>query len=88
MAYFADLFFGPVSRSFPDWIHANEDVSTRLILLVKPRLKGSARDCLGRENPLRRLLLPNAIPNENCCVVARLAEGIHVFKRGQESSRE
>ena len=87
MAYFADLFFGPVSRSFSDWIHANKDVGTRQILLVKPRLKGSARDCLGRENPLRRLL-PNAIPNENCRVVARLVEGIHVFRRGQESSRE
>ena len=64
MTYFADLFFGPPSRSFSNWIHANENVGTRLVLLVKPGLKGSARDCLDRKNALRRLL-PNAIPDKH-----------------------
>src|ERR1700722_11972559 len=69
VAYLADLFFRPASRSFPDRIHANEDVGTRLILLVKPRLKGSTRNCLGSENPLRRLLA-TAIPDKNGYLVA------------------
>jgi hypothetical protein len=52
-----------------------------------PGLKGNARNGLGGKNPLRRWLA-TAIPDKNRYLVARLVEGAHVFRRGQESSRE
>src|ERR1041384_6522426 len=46
---FADLFFGPVSRSFSYRIHADENVGSRQILVVKPGLTWSTRDSLGAQ---------------------------------------
>lgn len=54
VVYLADLFFRAVSRSFSYWIHANENVGSREILLLKPGLEGSARNGPGRKNTLRR----------------------------------
>jgi hypothetical protein len=65
----ADLFFGPVSRSFSYWIHANENVGSGQILLVKPGLKRRTRDGLGRKNLLHGLLL-SSIPDEHGYKVA------------------
>src|SRR5580704_7510055 len=87
VAYLADLFFRPASRSLPDWIHTNEDVGARLILLVKPRLKRRIRDCFGRKDSLGRLV-PREIPDQHRDLVAWLVKGEHVFRRRQESWRE
>jgi hypothetical protein len=82
-----DLFFGPVSRSFPYWIHANENVGSRQILVVKSGLKWSTRDGLGSKNPLHGLLL-SSIPYEDSYKIAWFVKGEYVFGRRQESWHE
>src|SRR4029077_21240896 len=81
VAYLADLFFRRSSRSISHRIHADENVGTRLILLLKPGLKRNARNCFGGKNALCRLL-PNAIPDEHCRMVTQLVQGIYIFRRG------
>ena len=87
VANFADLFFGAVSRPFSYRIHSDENVASRLVLLMQLGLKGDTRDCFSRKNSLSRLV-PSAIPDQHRDLVPRLVEGIHVFRRGQESRRE
>src|SRR5579859_207978 len=84
MADFADLFFGPVSRPFSYGIHSDEDVGSRLVLLVKPGLKRRTRDCFGRKNSLGRLA-PSAIPDKHRNLIVWLVKSEHVFRRRQES---
>src|ERR1700676_2718126 len=85
--YLANLFFGPVSRPFSYWIHSDENVGSRLVLLVKPGLKRRTCDCLGWKNSLDRLVL-SAIPDQHRDLIAWLVKSEHVFRRRQEAWRE
>jgi hypothetical protein len=87
VAYLADLFFSPISRSISYRIHANEDVGTGLVLLSKPALKRLARYGLSGKNPLHGLVAI-AIPDQDRRMVIRLVESEHIFRRGQESRQE
>src|SRR5579871_1704939 len=84
MAYFANLFLGAVSRAFSYRIHSDENVSSRLVLLVKPRLKVRACDCFGGKNSLHRLVL-SPIPDQHRDLITWLVKSKHVFRRRQES---
>jgi hypothetical protein len=77
---FPDLFFRPVSRSFPNGIHANENVGASKVLLSEPGLKWSTRDCFGRQNPLYGSLL-GSISDENCNEVTGIMERKNILRR-------
>jgi hypothetical protein len=87
IANLADLFFGPVSRPCSYWIHSDENVGSRLVLVVKPGLEGRACDCFGRKNSLGRLV-PSSIPDKHRDLIAWLVKSEHVFRRRQKSWRE
>ena len=69
------------------FIHANENVGSRQILVVEPGLKRRTREGLGSKNPLHGLLL-SSIPYEDSYKIAWFVKGEYVFGRRQESWHE